>query len=161
MKNLLIIILSVVTLSSFAQRKEKPVQEDLASLRPHFTPPPDTAKHHQGNPVKNVPEVKPTMLVNSKVNFALDSIDRLNRIRKVVQGYTIQIYSGLNSEQARDAKRRLQEELDTRADMQYLQPKWRVKVGSYFTTLDAQKDLQRLRRSFPNAILIPESIPIR
>jgi hypothetical protein len=160
MKYLLIIVLSGVSLSSLAQRN-KPIQEDLASIRPHFDPPPDTGKHYAGNPVKNVAVVTPVMMVNEKVNFVLDSIDKFNRLRKVVPGYTIQVYSGLNSEEARNARRRLQEELGMHADMQYIQPKWRVRVGNYFTNLDAQKDLVRLKRAFPNAILVPESIPIR
>jgi len=160
MRHLLVIALSVVSLSSLAQRN-KPVQEDLASIRPHFTPPPDTSKHYAGNPVKDVPVVTPVMTVNEKVNFVLDSIDKLNLTRKVVPGYTIQVYSGLNSEEARSARKRLQEELSMHADMQYIQPKWRVRVGNYFTNLDAQKDLVRLKRAFPNAILVPESIPIR
>lgn len=160
MRYLLIIALSVVSLSLFAQRN-KPIQEDLASIRPHFPAPPDTGRHFAGNPVKDVPVVTPVMMVNEKVDFVLDSIDKLNRLRKVVPGYTIQVYSGLNSEEARNARKRLQEELSMRADMQYIQPKWRVRVGNYFTNLDAQKDLMRLKRAFPNAILVPESIPIR
>jgi hypothetical protein len=160
MRSLLIIALSVVSLSSFAQ-KNKPVTEDLAVLRPHFTPLPDTAQRYQGNPVRNVPQVTPHMMVNQKVNAVLDSIDKLNQLRKVVSGYTIQVYSGLNREEASDTKGRLSRELDMRADMQYLQPKWRVRVGNYYNSLDAQKDLVRLKRSFPNAILVPESIPLR
>ena len=160
MRSLLIIALSVISLSSFAQ-KNKPVTEDLAALRPHFTPPPDTAKHFQGNPVRNVPEVTPRLTVNQKVNPVLDSIDKFNLLRKVVPGYTIQVYSGLNREEASDTKARLQRELDMRADMQYLQPKWRVRVGNYYNSLDAQKDLMRLKRYFNNAILVPESIPLR
>jgi len=160
MKYLLTIALSIVGLSLFAQ-KNRPVQEDLASLRPHFTPPPDTAKHYAGNPVKNVPVVTPRMMVNDKVNFVLDSIDRLNLLRKVIPGYTIQVYSGLNREEAGITRSRLQDELGMRAELQYVQPKFRVRVGHYFTNLDAQKDLLRLKRSFPNSILVPESIPIR
>src|SRR4051812_18927795 len=116
MKYILIMALSVVSLSSFAQRKEKPVQEDLASIRPHFNPPPDTAKHYAGNPVKNVPVVKPVMTVNQKVDFVLDSIDKLRLTRKVVPGYTILVYSGLDSEEARNARKRLADELSMRAD---------------------------------------------
>jgi len=160
MRSLLIIALSVISLSSFAQ-KNKPVTEDLAVLRPHFTVPPDTAQRYQGNPVRNVPQVTPHMMVNQKVNAVLDSIDKLNLLRKVVSGYTIQVYSGLNREEASDTKGRLARELDRRADMQYLQPKWRVRVGNYYNSLDAQKDLVRVKRSFPNAILVPESIPLR
>jgi hypothetical protein len=160
MRYLLIIALSVVSFGSFAQRN-KPIQEDLASIRPHFAPPPDTGRHFTGNPMKNVPVVTPVMMVNDKVDFVLDSIDKLKLIRKVVPGYTIQVYSGLNSEEARNARKRLQEELSMHADMQYIQPKWRVRVGNYFNGLDAQKDLLRLKRAFPNAILVPENIPIR
>jgi hypothetical protein len=161
MRRVLIIFLSIVSLSAFAQRGNKPITEDLASLRPHFAAPPDTAHHYAGNPAKNVPVVTPRLIVNEKVNFVLDSIDRLNLIRKVIPGYTIQVYSGLNREEAGNTKRRLQDELDMRAEMQYQQPKWRVSVGNYFTNLDAQKDLIRLKRWFPNSILVPESIPIR
>lgn len=160
MRLTLIIFLSVVSFGAFAQRN-KPIQEDLASLRPHYAPPPDTGAHYAGNPVKNIPVVTPRMTVNDKVDFVLDSIDKLNLIRKVVPGYTIQVYSGLNSEEARDARNKLNDALGMRSDMRYVQPKWRVRVGSYFTSLDAQKDLVRLKRYFPNAILVPESIPIR
>jgi len=155
------IIFLLACSTAFAQRGNKPIQEDLESLRPHFPAPPDTAKHYQGNPVKNVAVVRPTMIVNDKVNFVLDSIDRLNLLRKVIPGYTIQVYSGLNREEAGNVRKRLVEELDMRAELQYIQPKFRVRVGNYFTSLDAQKDLVRLKRAFPNAILVPESIPIR
>lgn len=161
MRSLLIIVLSVTCFSAIAQRGEKPVHEDLASIRPHFTPPPDTAKHYQGNSVKDVPVVTPVITVNQKVDLVLDSIDKLNRTRKVVPGYTIQVYSGLNRQEAGDTKSRLSVELGMRAELQYMQPKFRVRVGNYFTSLDAQKDLLRVKRSFPNAILVPESIPLR
>jgi hypothetical protein len=161
MRYLLIITLSVVAFSSLAQRRDKPIQEDLSAIRPHFNPPPDTATHYAGNPVKNVPVVTPVMTVNQKVDLVLDSIDKMNATRKVLPGYTIQVYSGLNSEEARNARKRLQDELSMHADMQYIQPKWRVRVGNYFTSLEAQKDLLRLKRAFPNAILVPESIPFR
>ena len=160
MRSVLIFLLSVSLGCAYAQRN-KPITEDLASIRPHFTLPPDTSKHYAGNPVKNVPVVTPKMTVNDKVNFVLDSIDRLNLLRKVIPGYTIQVYSGLNREEAGNTRKRLTDELDMRADLQYVQPKFRVRVGHYFTSLDAQKDLMRLRRVFPNAILVPESIPLR
>lgn len=160
MRPLLIIALSVVSLGAFAQ-KTKPVQEDLASLRPHFTAPPDTAKHGAANVTRNAPVVTPRLTVNDKVNTVLDSISHLNRLRKVVSGYTIQVYSGLNREESGNTRQRLAVELGMRANMQYVQPKWRVWVGQYFTAIDAQKDLVMVKRTFPNAILVPESISIR
>lgn len=161
MRSFLVLALILVTASSFAQRGNKPIQEDLAAVRPHYTPPPDTGKHYAGNPVKNIPVVKPTHTVNEKVNFVLDSIDRLNVHRKYLPGYTIQVYSGLNRDEAGNTRKRLADELDIRADLQYMQPKFRVRVGYYFTSIEAQKDLVRLKRIFPNAILVPESVPIK
>jgi hypothetical protein len=104
---------------------------------------------------------QPALLVNSKVDFVLDSIDRLNSLKKFVPGYTIQIYSGLNREEAGNARKKLLEELDMKSDLQYMQPKFRVRVGYYFTNIEAQRDLVRLKRVFPNAILVPESVPIK
>lgn len=155
------IVLMLAGFITVHAQRNKPIAEDLASIRPHFPPPPDTAAHYAGNPVKNVPIVTPHMMVNDKVDFVLDSIDKLNLLRKVVPGYTIQVYSGLDREEAGNTRKRLQDELDMRADLQYVQPKFRVRVGHYFTSLDAQKDLMRLKRYFPNAILVPESIPLR
>jgi hypothetical protein len=160
MKNSLIIGLLLCSMGAYAQRN-KPVEENLAAVRPHFPAPPDTARHYAGNPVKNVPVVKPVLTVDDKVDFVLDSIDRLNSLRKFLPGYTIQVYSGLSREEAGNARKRLSEELDMRADLQYVQPKFRLRVGYYFTSIDAQRDLVRLKRVFPNAILVPESIPIK
>lgn len=160
MKHLLFFLLLLSSLGAFAQRN-KSVQEDLSAFRPRFPAASDTGRHYAGNPVKNVPVVKPTLTVNSKVDYVLDSIDRLNSLRRYIPGYTIQVYSGLNRDEAGNARKKLQEELDMRADLQYVQPKFRVRVGYYFTSIEAQKDLVRLKRVFPNAILVPESVPIK
>ncbi len=162
------VLVCVASVDAWAQRgrdrdrdKDKPVEEDFSLIRPRFTIPPDTAHHYAGNPVKNVPVVRPVMMVNEKVNAVLDSIDRINTVRKFIPGFTIQVYSGLNREEAGNARKRLLEEMEMRADLQYIQPKFRVRVGYYFTAIDAQKDLVRLRRAFPNAILVPENVPIK
>ena len=47
------------------------------------------------------------------------------------------------------------------ANLHYVQPKFRVTIGNYFTKLEAQKDLMRLKKIFPNAILVPEKILVR
>lgn len=130
--------------------------EDLSALRPRFDT--DTVR---STATTQAPQVTPVLLVNDKVNAVLDSIDRLNNLRKFVPGFTIQIYSGQSREDANNSKKKLSDELDMKADLQYMQPKFSVKVGRYFTSLDAQKDLVLLRHFFPNAILVPETVAIR
>jgi hypothetical protein len=147
-----------LSFSAFSQRN-KEITEDLASIRPRFTNEATAPIHNTAMQVTQV--VNPVLTVNKQVDAVLDSIDRLNALRRYVSGYTIQIYSGQNREDANNAKKKLNDVVDMKADLQYVQPKFRVKVGGYFTALEAQKDLTFLKRFFPNAILVPETIQIK
>ncbi len=151
----------LITLGCVAQRANTGTHyEDLSRVRPKFAMPVDSIKKAETQKSKTA--VVPTRNINAKVDFVLDSIDRLNGLRKFVEGYTIQIYSGQNREDANSAKKKMVDEhTGLKADLQYIQPKFRVSVGNYFSKLEAQKDLMRLKPLFPNAILIPEKIPIR
>jgi len=83
-------------------------------------------------------------------------------MRRTVDGYTIQIYSGQNREEAMNTKKKISTDLpDVTANLQYQQPKFRVTVGRYFSKLEAYQDLTMLRKSFSSAILVPEKILIR
>ena len=145
---------------SFAQKNKK-YSEDLSKYRPRIELI-DLPKVQDSVHERRIDQVPPTNTINAKVDAVLDSIDRFNLMRKYVDGFTIQIYSGQKKDDAMAAKTKMQEELPTMgASLQYLQPKFKVTVGKYFTRLEAQKDLLTLRRKFPNAILVPERILIR
>jgi cell division protein FtsN len=155
-----VFMILLLSISCAAQKNGgKPYyHEDLYSLRPKFQEPVDSipAEVHQKV------EVVPTHNVNRKVDGVLDSINHFNATRKFIEGYTIQIYSGQNREEAMNAKKKMTTDLPgLNAEMDYNQPTFRVRVGSYYSRLDAQKDLLRLRRPFPNAILVPEKILVR
>ena len=133
--------------------------EDLYSLRPKFQ---DTIVIQTPNQSQKMGEVLPTLTVNQKVDAVLDSINRFNITRKFIDGYTIQIYSGQKREEAMNAKKKILTDVsDLTAELEYNQPKFRVRVGSYFSRLEAQRDLIRLKQPFPNAILVPEKIIVR
>ena len=156
-----IIFILFLSISCAAQKNNsKPYyHEDLYSLRPKFQDVPDTANQSQE---RKKGEVVPTHHVNEKVDVVLDSINRFNVTRKFIDGYTIQIYSGQNREEAMNAKKKMiSDTSDLTAELEYNQPKFRVRVGNYFSRLEAQKDLIRLKRPFPNAILVPEKIMVR
>ena len=100
-------------------------------------------------------------MIRSGTRIALLKI-RFNATRKFVDGYTIQIYSGQKREDAMSTTTRMNElASDLKSNIQYQQPKFRVTVGKYFTRLEAQKDLLRLKRIFSSAILVPERIMIK
>lgn len=104
----------------------------------------------------------PSLTVNKKVDAVLDSIDKLNQTRKYVDGYTLQIYSGTIREEAMETKKQMSLHVpELIPALEYNQPKFRVTVGSYFTRLEAQKDLLRIKQFFPNTILVPERVSIK
>lgn len=146
-------------LSGFAQRSAKPYyHEDLYSLRPKLAEPVDSALDQSAHPPKQF--VAATANVNEKVDDVLDSINRFNITRRFIDGFTIQIYSGQNREEAMNVKKKATE-TSLNALLEYNQPKFRVRVGSYYSRLEAQKDLTRLKQFFSNAILVPEKIIVR
>jgi hypothetical protein len=134
----------------------------LSKLRPKFEEPVETkTEKDTALEQKNV-TVTPTKTVNTKVDVILDSLDLFNLMRKYIDGYTIQIYSGQKREEAMNTKKKMQDEVpELTANLQYQQPKFRVTVGKYFSKLEAQKDLLALRRKFSTAILVPEKILIK
>jgi hypothetical protein len=151
----------LVTTACQAQRPTKPYYEDLSSLRPKVMRAESNSKDSLRTK-KQVSVLTPQFAVNEKVDAILDSIDRFNLTRKFVDGYTIQIFSGQKREDALNANKKMSESVsDLKANIQYQQPKFKVTVGKYFTRLEAQKDLLRLKRVFTNAILVPERIMIK
>jgi len=44
--------------------------------------------------------------------------------------------------------------------LKYDEPNFRVKVGKYYSRLDAQQDYSAIKEKFSSAIVIPERIPI-
>lgn len=147
--------------SCAAQKSGKLYTEDISIYRPKFLNGEDTIRK---NPA--VDTIRATQIhtgnVNAKVDAILDSIDRFNLTRKFVDGFTLQVYSGQKREDAMIAKLKIITDApELTAYLQYIQPKFRVTIGNYFTKLEAQKDLMLLKRIFPNAILVPEKILIK
>jgi hypothetical protein len=165
---LVTILLIFFALGSTAQRREhgskskasRPHQEDLTDLRLRFPEMPDSVVRKSDAP--KVVLLPAAQSVHEKVNDVLDSIFVFNKTKMFVDGFTIQIYSGLKKEDAMNVKKKMVEEAgDLNSELKYQQPKWHVKTGSYYTRLEAQRDLHRLKRIFPAAILVPEKVALR
>jgi hypothetical protein len=97
--------------------------------------------------------------INNDLDVVLDSIYAQNLSKGLVDGFTIQVYSGIKREDALNVKKDLSRALpDLDSDVQYRQPNFRVRAGKYFTLLEAQKDYLAVKRYFPNAIVIPDRV---
>jgi hypothetical protein len=153
----LIIFSFCLSLNAEAQRKRTAYSEDLQKLRPAL---PSVQK--PAAPPADRQKIPAQFTVNEKVNEVLDSIDSFNSTKKFIDGFTIQIYSGQKKQEALDINKTLVESgIELTADIQFVQPKFRVVVGKYYTRLSAHRDLYKLLKLFPNAIIIPEKVPLR
>ncbi len=139
--------------------------EDLSSLRAKVaTPTTDTTKDAT---VPKNPDggrdpqvyVDARHAVNQSLDAVLDSIDRIHLSNGIIDGFTIQLYSGVKREEALNVKKQLSTTIpDLEADVQFVQPNFRVRTGKYLNRLAAQKDYLAVKRYFPNAIVIPDRI---
>ena len=136
--------------------------EDLSIWRPKTeTPVGNTTHTNVPDGPKQTQYVEPKYSVNKKLDTVLDSIDRYNKARQFIDGFTIQIYAGLKREDALNAKKNLASSLpDLPSEVVYAQPNFRVKVGKYYTRIDAQRDYVAVKKYFPTAIVIPDKVAI-
>lgn len=136
--------------------------EDLSVWRPEIKKPVDSATVKGAAPerIRTNVYIDPQYAVNDELDAVLDSIYTQNLNREFIDGYTIQVYSGIKREDALNIKKRLSQSLpDLESDVQYRQPNFRVRTGKYLSRLEAQKDYLAVKRHFPNAIVIPDRIP--
>jgi hypothetical protein len=137
--------------------------EDLSAHRPKIEEPAEQPNQETKNEQRDPKEfVEAKYAVNKQLDTILDSIDYLHLTRRFLDGYSIQVYSGLNREQALEMRKELINRIpEIESTLQYAQPNFIVRAGKYFTRLEAQKDYSLLKRYFPSAIVIPEKIQIK
>ena len=79
-----------------------------------------------------------------------------------IDGYRIQIaaYSGVNSKAQAESIRNSFNSMFpyTRSYLIYTEPYFKVRVGNYFTRLQAYKDLEKIRETYPSAYIVPDKI---
>lgn len=140
--------------------------EDLSVYRPKIAETIDTAQANTGgndNSRKSpTAYVEARQAINAPLDAVLDSIDRINLSNGLIDGFTIQLYSGVKREEALSIKKEMSLVLPkVDAEVQYVQPNFRVRAGKYINRIEAQKDYITIKRHFPSAIVIPDRIPIR
>ena len=106
---------------------------------------------------------------NTKVPTIINELDSVLNIRKYenkkndyIEGFTIQLYLGDNRILAEETEIKLNklDSLTERITI-FTQPNYRVKVGKYYNRFNANRDYNKFKKTFPNAIIIPEKIKIQ
>ncbi len=167
MKSSLIVIILVGLLAGFACAPKTPVkttkkaeiEEDLSGFRPQYEVPGSSAEPNQMNIPRagNYPE--PTYDLTSDINTLLDTISAKNQKVNWVQGYTIVIRGG-QLEEARTIRQRVMNLFPREnPELAFDRPIYKVKVGRFFTKIEANKLYSMIKKEFPNrVILAPETI---
>ncbi|MBL3654941.1 SPOR domain-containing protein [Fulvivirga sediminis] len=139
-------------------------KEDLKAYRPVYEKPEerhDTLSNQAHASYADV-NIEPTNDVTKPLNNVLDEIDDLRSNTRYIDGFTIQVYSGTNREDARLARGKVFSVLpESNPSLKFDEPNFKVKVGKYYSKLEAQKPYAQLKKRFPGALIIPERIYIQ
>lgn len=132
---------------------------DVADVRPKFVPEPTNVAQN------TAPELSTEMgakhSITEKINGLIDTIAQYNGQVRKLSGYRIIIYAGINREEANKAKEKVYKKFsDADVYTSYQQPTFKVKVGDFFTRLEAQKMYNQLRSIFPNVVVVEDEILI-
>ena len=137
--------------------------EDLTILHPYI--PEETVD--PGTPLTTMPAegVNEAVItqydITTEMEAVADIIAQRNLQKKFIDGYTVQVYSGSNREIANRAHFDVQQlALDAESQLTYVQPNYKVKVGKFYSRLEANKVYTEVRKVFPDAMLLPEKIPV-
>lgn len=139
-----------------ATKQDEVYSEDLSGYRPVAEPTENTSTEQPVYGQPKGPYVPATHDINGEMDIAMDSVIAANQ-NKIHQTYTIQVYLGRSREEANQVREKVYRLLpDTKPELSYKQPSWRVTVGVYLDRVDAYKTLNQLKSSFPGASLVPE-----
>lgn len=119
-----------------------------------------TAEVTASTPTSNKTKEAPNNHDNLRVDSLLTTLYDFSQNIKSVQGYRILVYSGTEREEAQKIETDIETNLQERADMSYDKPNFRVRVGSYIQRLEAYKTYVKLRKNYPNAIIVLDKIGI-
>ncbi|KAA5549427.1 SPOR domain-containing protein [Adhaeribacter rhizoryzae] len=134
--------------------------EDLSKYRPKFDLPAGATGTNTGSTAAAT--AIPTNHVNTKVAALMDTLANMNKSIRFAQGYRILAYTGMERKTALDLRAEIVARLpDEPVYPQYKQPTWRVKVGDYFSRIEAQQVLLRIKDLAPNAMIVVDQINVK
>lgn len=159
----ILIIAGCASTKPNASKNKEVYDEDLSYLRPQYEAPEALPA---GEIEENTPEyynsIDPSFDVTGDLNAVLDSIDVLRNDIRYIDGFAIQVYSGGSQEEAYLARGKIYSLIpEADPELKYDQVNFTVKVGKYYSRMEAQKLYSQLKKSFPKATIIREKIHIR
>ncbi len=133
--------------------------EDLTA----YLPPPitDTLANNPSN--ATTPATQPAMPgIGNKLDSVLTLANEYRVARnKTVAGLTIQLYSGLDRNEAKNQQfKAIRYFPEAQPKLIFDQPNYKVRMGSFYTSLEAYPEFKKVQEKFPKAILVPARIKL-
>lgn len=118
--------------------------------------------------IVNTPEIEEIVIdvdPSHDISGDLDSVTSLilesRKDIEYVNGFTIQIYSGNSRDKANQIKwQAFDLTPGQKPRVSYEQPNYKVRVGKYYTRIEANEDYNILKEKFSRSVLIPSKIKI-
>lgn len=141
------------------KQKNEAYQEDISNYRLKYNT--DTAKETRQEPAKaTVTPVAPSKDDTKELSARLDTI--AHKQTRTAPGYRVLIYSGKSSEEVKKARAKVYEILpDADIYTDFKSPNQRVKVGDALDRVEVNMLYGKLKKAFPNAVIIPDNIVIK
>jgi hypothetical protein len=102
----------------------------------------------------------PDLDVTEDLDVVLDSIAAINKNLPYLR-YTVMVHNSNSRNDAEEARKDVFRVLpEAKPKLQFNSPSYIVKVGDFIDQLEAYQTLIKLKRQFPNAVIIPEQVYI-
>jgi hypothetical protein len=153
-----------------SKKEEGNFNDDIAPHRPVYSYQPPV---FQGSPItfEVIRNAENVDLPDSLLAFKMDITKSLNKILDYVPekvtvkiskpGFRVQVYVGKDREEASRIRGIcLNLEKDEEAYLDYDRPNYRVKVGNFLNREDAKELYKKLKRRFPEAMIVPDQVTV-
>ncbi len=135
-------------------------EDDLSQYRPTFEPQENqeiAAKKVLANESMDV-----SFDISNKLNGVIDSMRVKNDSIRLINGYTVLVYSGNDELQAGRVRNRLFDLVpEWDAQFSYKLPTYFVKVGQFYQQIEAQPLYRKIRAYYPTASIVPDKFSIK
>jgi hypothetical protein len=139
--------------------KKPVIEDDLSVYRPKYEVTITAPQNLTFDATKSKAAEEPKFDLTAQINALLDTVAERNHRINYVQGYTVLIRGG-QLEEARNIRQRVMNLLpNSNPELTFDRPIYKVKVGQFFSKIEANKLYSMIKEEFPNrVILAPETI---
>ena len=156
---LVMAITGCVSVNSSKSTKNKMYSEDLTSYLP---PDPDDTLMISENNGADMATVDTTLEVTNRLDSVLLVVNEFNsETKNYVEGLSMQLYAGNDRSEAKEAQMKAFRYFpDSHPKIIFDQPNYKVRMGTFYTHLEAYPMYRAVQTRFPKAILVPIRIPV-